>query len=438
MLKKMTDFLEEKLLPSFEFLGQQRHIMSIQSSFQSLIPMTIIGAFALLIYRVPVKYETFEQGTILFNFLKGWADLSKNFGGPLIFLNAVTLGSISVYLAVALSYFLSSKYKLNQIVSVFIGLTSFLLVNSFAIEGGISTEFFGGSGMFSAMIVVIVTIEMLNYLVKHNVGKIKMPDAVPPVLQASFTTLFPSLIIFMFWVIVISFFNFTMDTTFPGFLMTFLNPLLTTINSIFGEVITSIFAQIAFWFGIHSDSIWVVMQPIHQANFEANVVAYGAGIIPSELPHIVSSPLVWGFGTIGGSGATLAFAIMLLRSKSQELRTVGKLSIIPSLFNVNEPILFGAPIVLNPILFIPFVFVQAINIFIAYFAIYLNLVNRPFSWPGSITPVVIQQFLISFDWRAIILWLGLVCVDYVLWLPFFKIFEKEKLKDENKELVNSI
>ncbi|TDW26099.1 PTS system cellobiose-specific IIC component [Breznakia blatticola] len=430
MFEKLTKFLEKRLLPIFEVVGQQVHIMSIQSAFQTLIPVTLIGAVALLIQRPPVSYETLEVGSFFYNFMKGWSDLSANYGDPLRLLNTITLGSISVYLSISFSYFLSSKYSLNQITSVFITFTSFLLVHTLSIDGGLSNRYFGGEGMFSTLIVVIVTVELLNFLVKHDVGKIKLPEAVPPVLQASFTTLFPSFIIYGFWTLIVLVTKNVFGTEVPGMIMDVLAPFLAAFNSLFGTVLTSVLAQIAFWFGIHSDSIWVIMGPIFQSNFEVNVAAYGAGVLPNALPHIVSSPLVWGFGTIGGSGATLAFAIQLVRSKSEQLRAVGKIGIIPSFFNVNEPILFGAPIVLNPVLFIPFVLAQAVNISIAYGAMAINLVNKPFAWPGSITPVVIQQFLISFDWRSIILWIFLIAVDYVIWYPFFKMFEKEKLKEE--------
>lgn len=169
------------------------------------------------------------------------------------------------------------------------------------------------------------------------------------------------------------------------------------------------------------------------ANLATNSAAYAAGTAATALPTVWTESLWWNFMVTGGSGATLVVAFLLLKSKSKQMKTVGKLAVIPALFNINEPIIFGLPIVLNPLFLIPFICAQTINGVAAYLCMDFGLVNRTFVYPGWNIPTPIAQFLATMDWRAVVLALVLLVVDGLIYYPFLKVWERQKLEEEQAE-----
>ena len=166
------------------------------------------------------------------------------------------------------------------------------------------------------------------------------------------------------------------------------------------------------------------------SNYSANAAAYAKGIAAANLPHIWTEPLWWNWMVIGGSGATLALAVMVLRCKSVQLKTVGKVAIIPALFNINEPLIFGLPIVLNPLFFIPWLLAPTINGLIAYICMAIGIVNKTFIYPGWNIPAPIAQFLSNMDLRSIFLTLVMIIIDGLIYYPFLKVWDKQKLEEE--------
>lgn len=160
------------------------------------------------------------------------------------------------------------------------------------------------------------------------------------------------------------------------------------------------------------------------------MAAYAAGSAVTELPNILVEPFWWTFMMIGGSGATFGLAFCALFSKSKQLRTVGKLGIVPAFFNINEPIIFGMPIMFNPTLFLPFVICPVLNGVVAYAAMALGIVGRCFVYPSWNMFCPIAAILSTMDWKAVVLCVGLIVIDVLIYLPFFKAYEKKKIAEE--------
>ena len=203
-------------------------------------------------------------------------------------------------------------------------------------------------------------------------------------------------------------------------------------NSFIGGIL-SIFMIMAFWtMGIHGHAILgPVIRPIWDMAIAENMDAFAAGVSASQLPNIFTEQFQQWFVIIGGSGATLALVIMFLRSKSKFLKSLGKLSIVPGLFNINEPIIFGAPIVMNPILAIPFILAPVVMGIVAYFATVTDLVpmmmaRLPFSIPSPIGAVMSTNWSLAAGALTIINFI----ISYIIYYPFFKIFEKQQLEKE--------
>ena len=287
------------------------------------------------------------------------------------------------------------------------------------------TAYFGGTGLFSAIITTFAAVELYHLLVRKRVGYIAFPDTVPASLKESIGAL-----VFLTMVLIRMIFAEVFATSVPKLLMMIGQPLNLAVDTVFGVSLASVVSQLGWWFGIHSSAILSVVMPSFDANILENAAAYAAGTPLTELPRIVTSSFYFNFVAIGGGGATLGLVLLMLRSKSIQIRTVGKLAIIPGIFGINEPVLFGLPIVLNPIFLIPFLLTQVVNIFLCYGAMAVGLVNRTLINVSSTVPVGVGQWLSSLDYRAVILTVVCIAANMLVYYPFYKLFEKEKLAEE--------
>lgn len=433
-MKKLSKFIEKWMLPVASWVAQNKYLQTLAQVFQSLLPVIIIGAFSLIISKPFINYEVLTEGTAPYAFFKEWAALCDAYAGPLKFLLGATLGSLSIYATLGVANILSKRYKLETLLTMIVAFVSFILVNSGEIEGGWSTGFFGGEGLFSALLVSFVAVEFYRFLVVKGIGNIKFPDTVPVSLKISISSLLPMGIVMLSFTLLSGILSIGFGTSMPNLIMTALAPLTFAVDTILGVSVVSTFGQIAWWFGIHNDAVLSVVSPIFYSNLAANASAFAEGVASTDLPFIVNQAFFFTFATIGGSGATLGLVILLLRSKSAQCKAVGKLAIVPAFFGINEPVIFGLPIMLNPVMLIPFIFVQIVNIIIAYTAMSVGLVGKTIFYLGGTAPNIISQFFSTLDWRAVVLWFVLVVVDIILWYPFFKVFEKEKLIEEGKSI----
>ena len=299
-------------------------------------------------------------------------------------------------------------------------------------EGQMSFTNFSSTGLFTAIIVSILTVEFYRFLVDKKVGTISIKaEGIPPAIAQSFTGLVPGSIVivsaaFLSWAVVA-----LTGGTLPDLVGIIMMPLISGVDSIWAVILFSVIVLVFWWFGIHDAAITRPLETFWSAMLLANLEAYGRGTPATELPYVFTSGHWWIFMAIGGSGATLALCFLLLTSKSKQLRTVGKLAIVPGLFNINEPIIFGVPIMLNPLMFVPFVGAMTINGVITYILMKLHIVARQFISVSWNMPAPIGAFLSTLDWKAAVLSLVLIVLDGLIYYPFFKVLEKQKLAQEN-------
>ena len=220
---------------------------------------------------------------------------------------------------------------------------------------------------------------------------------------------------------------------FPALMTWIMTPLVSAVNSVWGVILLSLLVMIFWWFGIHDSAISAPLAPFLYANLAANVTAYSAGTALTDLPYIVTRPFWFTFMAIGGSGATLGLVILLVFSKSKQLKTVGRLGLIPSLFNINEPIIFGVPLMMNPVLFIPFVSVMTINAVVTYACMSAKIVCRTVIDPSWNMFSPVGALISTLDIKAVILVLVLIALDTLIYFPFFKVYEKQCMEEETAE-----
>lgn len=430
-MDRFLKWIEEKLMPPMAKLSEQRHLKAIRDGVISTLSLIIVGSFFLIIAQPPVQ---------------SWAKAIAPHVGKIMVPYRLTMGLMSLYAAYGMGYSLAKSYKLDGISGGVLSLTAFLFttiplnVDAFVktattagIEGAAPMGWIlpmanlGGSGMFAAIISMIFAVETMRLLKKHNVT-IKMPEQVPESVSRSFEALIPAaVIITTVWFIRV-WLNFDIQTA----IMNVFKPIVNIAgNSLGGVLVPVIFITLLWTAGIHGMSvIGSLVRPIWLVLLDQNTAAIASG---NAFPNIAVEPFFQWFIWIGGAGATLSLAIIMCFSKSEYLKRVGRFSIIPGIFNINEPLIFGVPIVMNPILAIPFILGPVVSGIIAYTATAAGLVSKVTVMAPWTLPAPIGAFVATGgDWRAAVLVIINIAIVAVIYYPFFKVYEKKMILEEKQ------
>lgn len=426
----MLDKLEKVLMPIADKLGKNKLLMAIRDGFLISTPLLIVGSLFLLIANFPIP---------------GWSEFwARFFGvgweGYLSNVARATFDIVSVLTVIGIGYAYAREIGGDKIQGAIVALVSFIILmpTKIAYEGlegaanmnAISFSFTGTNGIFLAMVVSIASVKLFHWAYKKG-WTIKMPEGVPPAVSDSFAALIPSaLVLFVFFLVRIGF-ELTPFGSAHEFIYKVLQaPLIGVGNSLGAQIIYVVLSSIFWIFGINGPAVTnSVFSPIFRTLSIENLAAFEAG---SPLPHIYTGQFVDLFQTFGGGGSTLSLVILMVTvAKSQRIKKLGNLSLVPGIFGINEPIIFGLPIVLNPIMAIPFIGVPLMNTVLSAIAFetgflpYTNGVALPWT-----TPLGFSGYLSTGSWRAAAVQVGLVVLGCLVYYPFIKILDKNYLKDE--------
>ena len=431
-MSKFMDSMESKLMPVASKIAENRYLMAIRDGFMLAMPLLILGAMSLLFANFPIP---------------GYGDfMAKVFGANwnVFFVRPFesTMAIMTIFVVFGIAYSLAKQYELEGASSAVIALVAFLILTPFMVsftpEGTkdvfkvsdvIPMEWIGSKGLFVGMFTAIISTEIVRFVVKKG-WVIKMPEGVPPSVSKAFSSLIPALIVILLFDVIRLIFTFTSFTTIHQFIYKVLQAPLTSLgDTLPATLIANLFIGLFWVFGIHGANIvGAVMSPIWLSLSGDNLKAFQAG---AELPHIITQQFQEIYLQFGGSGCTLALCLaMIFICKSQQCKKLGKLAVLPGLFNINEPITFGLPIVLNPIMMIPFILTPMILAVVSYFAISTGLVPRPsgvlIPWT---TPPVIGGFLVS-GIRGAILHIIEIAISFFIYLPFLRVVDKQYYQQE--------
>ncbi|WP_042265110.1 PTS sugar transporter subunit IIC, partial [Clostridium butyricum] len=348
-----------------------------------------------------------------------------------------TFGLIALVTSFGIAYRLADSYNTDGLSAGVLALSSFLLVTPIIKDAnntvGIPFGMLGGKGLFAAIVVAIISAEIYRWFIQKNIT-IKMPGSVPDVVSKSFSALIPGTVIILFFSIVLKLLDVLELGSLNNVLAFVIGKPLGLIGGTLPGTFIAVLLNSIFWFcGVNGGQVvGAVMNPIWLQYTDENRLAQAAGEI---LPHIITAPFMDLFVYIGGGGATIGLALCLIFfSKSNEYRTLGKISGIPALFNINTAILFSFPTVLNPIMIIPFILTPIVNAIITYFTMATGIV--PFTTGVTLpwtTPPIIGGFLATGgSWQGAILQVVLVAISFIIYYPFFKSADKRNLDIENK------
>lgn len=427
-MDKLVELLESKVLPVATKIGSQRHMTAIRKGIIATLPLTIVGSFFTILLNIPI-----DSVAAIIEPYKSILDVPFRF----------TVGILSLYATFGISSSLAKSYKMDSMTSGLLAVLAFLISTVVptqvldpvdkVIEAGryINIASLSSASLFGAIVTSIISVEIYRFMKEKNIT-IKMPEGVPPEVSNSFVALLPTaVIILFFWTI-----RYVLGFDISSFLSTILMPLKGVLagNSLFGGLLT-VFLITFFWvLGIHGPAIMgPVIRPFWDISIAENMDAFQAGTNAHQLPNIFTEQFLQWFVWIGGAGATLSLVVLFLFSKSEYLRSIGKLSLLPGLFNINEPIIFGAPIVMNPILGLPFILAPLVTTTLSYILTVTNVVpmmtaRLPFT---VISPIAAW---ISTNWSIMagILVIINFFISLAIYYPFFKVFEKQQLARERE------
>lgn len=437
---KVVDRLSEKMLPIVSKMSSQRHLLAIRDSFIVTMPLVMAASVMVLLNALIFSNATVQR--ILD--LSPLAELAS-------IVNNGTMSILVIIVCYNIGWNLATHYIQTGVIDdpsfspVHAGILStavmFILMplsSTVTLMDGNTAEATGvflqsltsSSGLATAMIAALVSTELFIKLAKMKSFKIRMPEGVPPAVATSFNSLVPEIVVILFFSVVVFTLNHTTGLNVPQLIeLAIQTPLKAFVLSVPGILFLQFFSDFLWVFGMHGSSI---LAPIRQApllqSIQENMDAFSVG---KEIPNIITEPFTNAFGLIGGGGCILPLVIAILwASKRQEQRSIAKFGLTTCLFNITEPIMFGLPVVMNPIYMIPCAIIPSINLVIAYAATSLGIISKTVAAAPWITPPVIQSFIATGgDIRAAVLTVILIILDVFLFLPFVLAANKAKLAE---------
>ena len=427
-MDKFQAFLDRTLGPIMSKLGTNRYLLAVRDGVVSALPLIIVGSFFLIVATPPLP-----QDWAIYQFLTANA-------ATILLPYRVTMYIMALYAVFGMGSSLAKSYDLDSVSGGILSTMAFLLtftpvnVPADALEAAGVSGFvlpmanLGGGGLFVGIVVTFIAINVFR-LTQNSKFKITMPEQVPASVARSFEALTPTLIIILLIGSITYFAGFNWHTA----VATIIGPLVSATDTLPG-VLLIVFLTCFFWFfGIHGVSIvGSIARPLWLTLLEQNANAVAAGAAGTALPAISAEPFYQWFIWIGGSGCTIGLALLLVTvCRSKYLKDLGKLAVVPAIFNINEPIIFGTPIVLNLTLAIPFIFTPMICAIIAWIVTSMGMVNQvivtaPWTLPGPVGAYLAT----GGDWRAAVLCIVLIIVSVICYLPFVKMYDNQQLKEE--------
>lgn len=412
-------------------IANQVHLRSLRDAFAAIMPIFILAGLAVLVNNV--VFPWLLDGDTLARF-KVWGEAIIN----------GTLNIAALLIAPMIAWSLARNRNFsNPVSAVVIALSSFIIMMPAQVAivpvGGktavnltqvLTFANIGSTGIFAGVIIGLLATEILIRISQIKRLEIHLGDNVPPAVSHSFSALIPTILTLSLFAVFAALLNNLLHTDLIHLITTLIQQPLRLVNtSLPGTLFIYSFGNFLFTLGIHQSVVnSVVLEPFLLINTNENMLAYASG---QPIPHIINNIFVPTFGMIGGTGSTISLLIAIfVFSRQQASKQVARLAISPGLFNINEPVIFGLPIVFNVPLMIPFVLLPAIGIYFAWLCTTLGLMSRCVVMIPWTTPPILSAWLATAgDWRAVVVQLIIIIFGVFFYLPFLKVAERVALKN---------
>ncbi|QLY82102.1 PTS sugar transporter subunit IIC [Clostridium intestinale] len=430
----MSETRGEKLISIVMKFVELKAIVALKDGIIYTLPMSLVGSVFLLLAQIPYKpFNDWMAGI----FGAGWTE-------PLFQVYNSTMQIMAIIAVIGIAYTYAKNEGHEPLGSGIIAFAVFLItLNQYTtsaagevVSGVIPRTWLGGQGMVTAIIIGLLVGFVYSWFLTKKIT-IKMPAGVPQGVSNQFSALIPGLVIITATMFVYMFFRYALNTTLIDFIFKVLQtPLQGFTDSLIGLIITTALVPFFWWFGVHGATIvGGVMSGLTAANRLDNQAIIDAGkeLTLANGGHIVTDQFGASFVTVTGSGLTIGLVILMLTiAKSEQNKALGKLAVGPGIFNINEPILFGFPMVMNPLMFIPFIAAPTISAVVAYLAMRVGLVPlfTGVTVPWT-TPPIISGFILG-GWRTALMQIVCIGISVVVYFPFFKKIDAMNLKNEQE------
>jgi PTS system cellobiose-specific IIC component len=397
--------LQARLAPALARVSDNGYLAAIRAGMVAVVPLTIVGGLFMIVAHLPVA---------------GWDARIEPYRPLLQIPVAATFGILAVVACFSIAYDLGRQLKQEAIGSATIATVVFLLIQLDPSALTLVMDGLGSKGLFAAILVALVCVRMQKLFTDRNMV-IRMPASVPAVVSQSFLSLVPLVfLMLLFWTL-----RFVLGFDINALVQRVFSPLVFALNTLPG-ILTYAFVVTMLWsVGVNGDNaVDAIVAPIFLQYLSANVAAVAEG---TPLPYVTANGFFTTFVNVGGTGATIALALVLWSSKDPGFRSVSRLSMPTQVFQINEPIFFGLPIVLNPVFMIPYILNALILTASTYLLMSWSVINRPFVNVPWTTPPIIGHYLVTGgDWRAAMWGAVSIAMAMVVYFPFAKAADRQR------------
>jgi PTS system cellobiose-specific IIC component len=410
-MNQATEFLNKNVVPPLEWLSELTIMKAIRAGMMAIVPLTIIGGIFMIIAYMPIP---------------GWEDWVEPYLPLLEIPNKATFGLLAIFVCFSIAYNLGKELKQEAIVSGSMALLIFLMIqiDITSEDLAFTKDSLGSGGLFTAILIALIVPYVQKFFTDKSLV-IKLPANVPSVVYESFASLIPLLcLVIFFWLT-----RFVVGVDINAGVQWIFSPLVEGLDTLPGILLYTFTVTLLWSVGINGDNTMdAIVAPVFLVYLSANVEAMTQG---EPLPYITALGFFTTFVNVGGTGATIALAIILWNSKEPGLRKIGRISMPTQIFQINEPIFFGVPIVLNPLLMVPYI-VSAMSLTTGtYLLMYWEVLQRPFVPVPWTTPPIIGHYLVSGgDWKAAVWGVVSIFIAIVIYYPFAKVLERQRLQEE--------
>lgn len=426
----MISRLEQLLSPLGNKLGNQRHLQSISNGMMMSLALIVVGSIFLIIANPPINLDIVDMntGNIFLKAMIAWKQWAVANYNTITIPYTMTMGLIGLVTAFGVAYSLAETYQMKPAINGIISMCVFLMISAPVTDGQLSMTYLGADGLFVALIIGLISVEICR--VVGNKIVFTFPESVP----TAVTNFVNSLLPLAANIIIIYGLNLVLmgvsGQSLPQFVMSILTPAISGVDNVWAYMGIFAFSNILWLFGINGSSIiFPIVFTLGITNSGLNADLINAG---QSAEHIMNLQM-YRYAVLGGGGNTLGLVLLMCFSHVKHLKTIGRLSLVPGICGINEPVIFGAPIVLNPVLAIPFVLMPCISIGLGYLVQSIGFVSMGYIVDPSFTPFFAQGFLSALDIRNVIFMCVLIVISMLVYYPFFKVYEKSIAQKEGVE-----
>jgi len=392
-----------RILRALTALSENTYLSAVRAGMVAIVPLTIIGGLFLIVAHLPVA---------------GWDARVAPYASILEIPVTATFGLLAVFACLSIAYDLGRRLNQDAISSASIATVVFLMLQVDPANGALRMAGLGSNGLFTAILIALVTVRVQKFFADSN-AVIRLPASVPEVVQQSFLSLTPLIfLVVCFWLL-----RFVLGVDIDGKVQAAFAPLVFALNTLPGILVYALLVTLLWSIGINGDNaVDAIVAPVFLQYLAANATALTAG---QPLPYVTAYGFFTTFVNVGGTGATIALALVLWNSRDPGYRKVSRLSLPTQIFQINEPIFFGLPIVLNPVFMIPYVLNAMILTTGSYLLMHWNVIHKPFVNVPWTTPPIIGHYLVSGgDWKAAVWGAASIVIAMTVYFPFARAAER--------------